>query len=245
MVRTIAGATNNSTPLMYHHRRRVVQVAAVFVAHDVGAQQFVMLSSSSDHQEPPQKKRRGSILLEPVPATGSGSASSSGTHIAGVQNLHTEFLLSIMTVSARKQARGREHMETKAMKREDDRSRLLVLLSIAKATIVPVAPRPPELFSAGQSVHQWWAHWFKGCIKLPKQYGKLHKRPTWFSGEVSATKKAPAPTKTVEPSSQLICSLGALLASEGRQTSGMDARQVLRWHLRDLLVPCPLMERNP
>ena len=232
---------------MCHHRHRVVQVEAVFVAHDVGAQQFVMLSSSSDHQEPPQKKRRGSILLEPVPATGSGSASSSvTTHISGMQNLHTEFLLSCMTVSARKRARGSEHMETKTMKREDDRSRLVVLLSIAKATtIVPVAPRPPELFSAGQSVHQWWAHWFKGCIKLPKQYGKLHKRPTWFSGEVSATKKAPAPTKTVEPSSQLICSLGALLASEGRQSSGMDVRQLLRWLLRDLLVPCPLMERNP
>ena len=214
---------------MCHHRRRVVQVAAVFVAHDVGAQQFVMLSSSSDHQEPPQKKRRGSILLEPVPATGSGSASSSGTHISGVQNLHTEFLLSCMTVSARKRARGSEHMETKTMKREDDRSRLVVLLSIAKATtIVPVAPQPPELFSPGQSVLQWWANWFKDCIELPKHYGKLHKRPTWFSGEVSATKKAPAPTKTVEPSSQLICSLGALLASEGRQSSGMDARRLCR-----------------
>ena len=231
---------------MYHHRRRVVQVAAVFVAHDVGAQQFVMLSSSSDHQQP-QKKRRGSILLEPVPATGSGSASSSvTTHISGVQNLHTEFLLSCMTVSARKRARGSEHMETKTMKREDDRSRLIVLLSITKATaIVPVAPPPAELFSPGQSVLQWWASWFKGCIELPKQYCKRFKRPTWFSGEVSATKKAPAPTKTVEPSSQLICSLGALLASEGRQSSGMDVRQLLRWLLRDLLVPCPLMERNP
>ena len=141
---------------MYHHRRRVVEVAAVFVAHDVGAQQFVMLSSSSDHQEPQKKKRRGSILLEPVPATGSGSASSSGTHILGVQNLHTEFLLSCMTVSARKRARGSEHMETKTMKREDDPSRMIVLLSIAKpTTIVPVAPKPPELFSPGQSVLQW------------------------------------------------------------------------------------------
>jgi len=205
-----------------------VAVAAVFVVHDVGVQQLAMLPSSSDHQQP-QKKRRGSILREPVPATGSGSANSSGTHLSGVQNLHTELLLSCMTVSARKRARGSAHMETKTMKREDDRSRLVVLLSIAKATtIVPVAPRPPELFSAGQSVHQWWAHWFKGCIKLPKQYGKLHKRPTWFSGEVSATKKAPAPTKTVEPSSQLICSLGALLASEGRQSSGMDARRLCR-----------------
>ena len=123
MFRTIAGETN-STPLMYHHRRRVVQVAAVFVAHDVGVQQFVMLPSSSDHQQP-QKKRRGSILLEPVPATGSGSASSSGTHLSGVQNLHTEFLLSCMTVSARKRARGSEHMETNTM---------IVLLSMAKAT---------------------------------------------------------------------------------------------------------------
>ena len=123
----------------------MVQVAAVFVAHDVGAQQFVMLSSSSDHQQP-QKKRRGSILLEPVPATGSGSASSSVTmHISGVQNLHTEFLLSCMTVSARKRARGSKHMETKTMKREDDRSRLIVLFSIAKATTVAaVAPLPVQ-----------------------------------------------------------------------------------------------------
>ena len=195
---------------------------------DVGVQQFVMLLSSSDHQQP-QKKRRGSILREPVPATGNGSASSSGTHLSGAQDLHTELLLSCMPVSARKRARGSEHMETKTMKREDDRSRLIVLLSIAQATaIVPVAPPPAELFSPGQSVLQWWASWFKDCIELPKQYGKKHKRPTWFSGEVSATKKAPAPTNTVEPSSQLICSLGALLASEGRQSSGMDARPLCR-----------------
>ena len=198
------------SPLLCHHRRRVVQVAAVFVAHDVGVQQFVMLPSSSDHQQP-QKKRRGPILREPVPASGNGSASLSGTHLSGAQDLHTELLLSCMPVSARKRARGSEHMETKTMKREDDRSRLIVLLSIAKATIVPVAPLVVELFSPGQSVLQWWASWFKGCTELPKQYGKRH-----TSGEVSAAKTAPAPTKTVEPSSQLICSLGALLASEGR-----------------------------
>ena len=127
----------------------MVQVAVVFVAHDVGVQQLVMLPSSSDHQQP-QKNRRGSILQEPVPATGNGPASSSGTHLPGAQDLHTELLLSGMPVSARKRARGSEHMETKTMKREDDRSRLVVLLSIAKATtIVPVAPQPPELFSPG------------------------------------------------------------------------------------------------
>ena len=83
-------------------------------------------------------------------------------------------------------------METKTMKREDDRSRLIVLLSIAQATaIVPVAPPPAELFSPGQSVLQWWASWFKECTELPKQY--------------------------VEPSSQPICGLVAFLASEGRQ----------------------------
>ena len=76
----------------------MVQVAAVFVAHDVGVQQFVMLPSSSDHQQP-QKKRRGSILQEPVPATGNGSASSSGAHLSGAQDLHTELLLSCMPVS--------------------------------------------------------------------------------------------------------------------------------------------------
>ena len=187
-----------------------------------------MLPSSSDHQQP-QKKRRGSILREPVPATGSGSASSPGTNLPGAQDFQTGLLMSYMPVSARKRARGSEHMETKTMKREDDRSRLVVLLSIAKAiTTVPVAPQPTELFSPRQSVLQWWANWFKDCIELPKQYGKRHKRPTWFSGEVSAAKKAPTPTKTVEPSSQLICSLGAHLGSEGRQSSGMDARRLCR-----------------
>ena len=91
-----------------------------------------MLPLSSDHQQP-QQKRRGSILQEPVPATGNGSASSSGTHLSGAQDLHTELVLSCMPVSARKRARGREHMETKTMKREDDRSRLIVLLSITKS----------------------------------------------------------------------------------------------------------------
>ena len=159
------------------------------MVHDVGVQQFVMLPSSSDHQQP-QKKRRGSILREPVPATGNGSANSSGTHLSGAQDLHTELLLSCMPVSARKRARGSEHMETKTMKREDDRSRLIVLLSITKATaIVPVAPPPADLFSPGQSVLQWWASWFKDCTELPNQYGKKHKRPTWFSAEVSAAKK--------------------------------------------------------
>jgi len=154
-----------------------------------------MLPSSSDHQQP-QKKMRGSILLEPVSATGSGSASSVGTHLSGAQNLHTELMLTYMPVSARRRARGSEHMETKTMKREDDRSTLIVLLSNAKATpVVPIAPPPVEQFSPGQSVLQWWASWFKDCVALPKQYGKKKKRPTWFSGEVSETKNAPASHK--------------------------------------------------
>ena len=149
----------------------MVQVAAVFVVHDVGVQPFAMLPSSSDNQHPQKNTKRGSILLEPVPATGNGSACSFGTHLSGTQNLHTELLLSCMTMSTRKRPRGSEHMETKTMKRKDDRSRMIVLLSIAKATtMVPIAPPSAEQFSLGQSVLQLWASRFKDCPALPKQY---------------------------------------------------------------------------
>ena len=98
-----------------------------------------MLPSSSDNQQPQKNTKRGSILLEPVPATGSGSASSFGTHLSGTQNLHTELLLSCMTMSARKRPRGSEHMETKTMKRKDDRSKLIVPIAPPSATM-PVVP---------------------------------------------------------------------------------------------------------
>ena len=93
--------------MLCHLCRRLVQVAAVFVVHDVGVQQFVMLPSSSDHQ-PPQKKRTGSILREPVPATGSGSASSFGTHLSGAQDLHMALFTSYLHVQARRRNRRSE-----------------------------------------------------------------------------------------------------------------------------------------
>ena len=43
------------------------------------------------------------------------------------------------------------------------------------------APQPR--FSAGQSVLQWWANWFKNEGPPPKVYGK-NKRPSWYSGEI-------------------------------------------------------------
>ena len=44
---------------------------------------------------------------------------------------------------------------------------------------------PNAEFRPGQSVHQWWAPWFKTAVNLPASIGgKAFKRPAWFFGEV-------------------------------------------------------------
>ena len=48
---------------------------------------------------------------------------------------------------------------------------------------VPSDRRADPLYSAGQSVLQWWSPWFSQGGDAPKQYNKKN-RPSWFSSEV-------------------------------------------------------------
>ena len=110
----------------------------------------------------------------------------SGEEMSRPQDLHTLQLTSEHSVRERKKFKGGEHMGSKRMKLEEDRSRLVGLLIVARAG-VSVAPSDGPLFRPGQSALQWWAPWFKSAPEgflLP--HYKKKSRPTWFSGEVVA-----------------------------------------------------------
>ena len=98
----------------------------------------------------------------------------------------------------RQRMKGVTYMERKNMGREDhvsemhrhaDNSAQIILDLQAEIQAIQAAERPPAgtctepRFSAGQSVLQWWASWFKEDTAKPKQY-KKKRRPTWFSGEI-------------------------------------------------------------
>ena len=46
------------------------------------------------------------------------------------------------------------------------------------------AERPPPLFKAGQSVHQWWANWMAGAHLPPPGIKGKNGRPAWYSASV-------------------------------------------------------------
>jgi hypothetical protein len=48
----------------------------------------------------------------------------------------------------------------------------------------PGAERPPPLFIAGQSVHQWWATWMAGAYETPSGIKGKNGRPAWYSASV-------------------------------------------------------------
>ena len=56
----------------------------------------------------------------------------------------------------------------------------------ARACEKASAHRSPNAeFRPGQSVHQWWAPWFRTAETLPANIGgRAFKRPAWFFGEV-------------------------------------------------------------
>ena len=112
---------------------------------------------------------------------------------------------SRQTKKDRQGVKGLTHMEAKSMANEDEMAtsrrraekaeetaaklQLVILDLQAEIQAVQAAERPaagacPEpRFSAGQSVLQWWASWFKEGTAKPKQY-KKNKRPTWYSAEI-------------------------------------------------------------
>ena len=101
--------------------------------------------------------------------------------------------------------RAKRHMEGKAMTREDQVAIVRRRAEISEASATKLqkiiqdlkaeaqkaqaAQRPAAgacsepRFSAGQSVLQWRANWFKNKGTAPNVYGKK-KRPSWFSGEI-------------------------------------------------------------
>jgi hypothetical protein len=94
--------------------------------------------------------------------------------------------------------RHAEHCESKRMRAEDDRAKLVEFAARADhraaaaeeaaEVSAQVAERKREpLFRAGQSVHHFWASWFPKCGpgQHPKKYNG-NKRPHWFSSEVNA-----------------------------------------------------------
>ena len=121
------------------------------------------------------------------------------------QDEETAAWVASQTKRRRQDIKGKIHMEGKAMTREDQLANVSRRAenSEAKATnlqeiiqdleaqvqAAQAAQRPAAgacsepRFSAGQSVLQWWANWFKNEGPPPKVYGKK-KRPSWFSGEI-------------------------------------------------------------
>jgi hypothetical protein len=46
------------------------------------------------------------------------------------------------------------------------------------------AEKPPPIFRAGQSVHQWRAAWMAGAYEAPKGLEGKSARPAWYSASV-------------------------------------------------------------
>jgi hypothetical protein len=75
--------------------------------------------------------------------------------------------------------RHNEHIESKRLRVEDDRCKLVECASRVKDS------RPAPKFRAGQSVHHYWAPWFPGCGPGKNPPIKKKTRGAWFSGEVT------------------------------------------------------------
>ena len=121
------------------------------------------------------------------------------------QDEETAAWVASQTKRRRQDIKGKIHMEGKAMTREDQlanvrrraensearATKLQKIIQDLKAQVqaAQAAQRPAAgacsepRFSAGQSVLQWWASWFKEESPKPKQCNKKQ-RPTWFSGEI-------------------------------------------------------------
>ena len=107
------------------------------------------------------------------------------------------------TKAIRQDLKGKTHMEKKNMNIEDLYSYAVERAGVNGAAAaalqesltelqakyeelqsVPSGRRADPLYSAGQSVLQWWSNWFSKGGDAPKQYNKKN-RPSWFSGEVA------------------------------------------------------------
>ena len=113
------------------------------------------------------------------------------------QDKETEAWLDRQNRRTKNVIRGKSHMEVKAMTREDhvgtlrrraevseaNATKLQQIIEDLQAEARIVADQSPAAgacweprFRAGQSVHQWWASWFKNEGPAPKVYSKNSKK---------------------------------------------------------------------
>ena len=82
---------------------------------------------------------------------------------------------------------GRTYAERKYTASAAWKSMLLNQVWKAEAPPAPIPTEPPmqPLFSAGQSVLQWWAPWLSTAETPPKSYNQK-RRPKWYVGDCLA-----------------------------------------------------------
>ena len=152
-----------------------------------------MGQSSADGADEPIVGQRPMVLMSPDGADKPLDQDKDTAAWLLLQNRKTKHIM-----------RGKKHMETKAMGREDRAATLLrraeaseayaqrlkqiiqdleAEARIVAATTMASRPSTEPLFRAGQSVLQWWASWFKTGGPTPKGKGRK-KRPQWYSGEI-------------------------------------------------------------